>query len=161
MTEPIVRQIERFAPGFRDRILALMATAAALEAYNPNYVGGDMAGRTMDLGQLFTRPTGGSGPLFDAGPGDLPVLGLDAARRRRARHVRPARRAIGEPAPPVAAARLLGPRERATCVCDPNDIRPDDVGRIPVSLERRACQCPDSRPSSRNAGRSRRMALPP
>ena len=58
MTEPIVSQIERFAPGFRERILALTATdSAALEAYNPNCVGGDVAGGRMDLGQLFTRPT--------------------------------------------------------------------------------------------------------
>ncbi len=45
MTEPILRQIERFAPGFRERIL-FMATAgpAALEAYNANNVGGDIGG---------------------------------------------------------------------------------------------------------------------
>jgi phytoene dehydrogenase-like protein len=58
MTEPILGQIERFAPGFRERILAMHATGpAALEAYNPNYIGGDIAGGRMDLGQLFTRPT--------------------------------------------------------------------------------------------------------
>ena len=58
MTEPILRQIERFAPGFRERILASHATGpAALEAYNANNVGGDIAGGRMDLGQLFTRPT--------------------------------------------------------------------------------------------------------
>jgi phytoene dehydrogenase-like protein len=58
MTEPILRQIERFAPGFRDRILATTATGPAqLEAYNPNNVGGDIAGGRLDLGQLFTRPT--------------------------------------------------------------------------------------------------------
>lgn len=57
MTEPILRQIERFAPGFRERVLA-SATAgpAQLEAYNANDVGGDIAGGRMDLGQLFTRP---------------------------------------------------------------------------------------------------------
>ena len=58
MTEPILRQIERFAPGFRERILATVATGpAAVEAYNPNNVGGDIAGGRMDLAQLFTRPT--------------------------------------------------------------------------------------------------------
>jgi phytoene dehydrogenase-like protein len=58
MTEPILRQIERFAPGFRDRILATVATGPAqLEAYNTNNVGGDIAGGRLDLGQLFTRPT--------------------------------------------------------------------------------------------------------
>jgi phytoene dehydrogenase-like protein len=58
MTEPILRQIERFAPGFRDRILAMaITTPADLEAANPNYRGGDIAGGRMDLGQLFTRPS--------------------------------------------------------------------------------------------------------
>jgi len=57
-TEPILNQIERFAPGFRERILAMRTTSPAeLEAYNPNNVGGDMSGGRMDLGQLFTRPT--------------------------------------------------------------------------------------------------------
>ena len=58
MTEPILRQIERFAPGFRDRILALATTGPAeLEAYNPNNIGGDIVGWRQDFGQLFTRPT--------------------------------------------------------------------------------------------------------
>jgi phytoene dehydrogenase-like protein len=58
MTEPILRQIERFAPGFRERILATAARGPAqLEAYNANNVGGDIAGGRMDLGQLFTRPS--------------------------------------------------------------------------------------------------------
>jgi phytoene dehydrogenase-like protein len=59
MTEPILRQVERFAPGFRERILATVATTPAeVEAYNPNNVGGDIAGGRFDLSQLFTRPTG-------------------------------------------------------------------------------------------------------
>jgi phytoene dehydrogenase-like protein len=58
MTERIEAQIERFAPGFRDRILARHAmTAVQMEAYNPNYIGGDIAGGVSDLWQLFTRPT--------------------------------------------------------------------------------------------------------
>ena len=58
MTEPILAQIERFAPGFRERILLTTATGPALlEAYNPNNVGGDIAGGRSDLGQLFTRPS--------------------------------------------------------------------------------------------------------
>jgi phytoene dehydrogenase-like protein len=57
MTERIEAQIERFAPGFRQRILARnVMDPAALEAYNPNYVGGDINGGVQDLGQLFTRP---------------------------------------------------------------------------------------------------------
>jgi len=58
MTQPILAQIERFAPGFRDRILATVSTdPAALEAYNANDVGGDIAGGWNGLTQLFTRPS--------------------------------------------------------------------------------------------------------
>jgi phytoene dehydrogenase-like protein len=57
MTEVILRQVERFAPGFRGRILATTATSpAALEAYDRNDIGGDIAGGRLDLAQLFTRP---------------------------------------------------------------------------------------------------------
>ena len=58
MTDRIEGQIERFAPGFRDRILArsVMSTEG-LEEYNPNYVGGDINGGIQDFRQLFTRPT--------------------------------------------------------------------------------------------------------
>jgi len=57
MTGRIEAQVERFAPGFRDRIVARSALGPAeLEAYNPNYVGGDINGGAGDLRQLFTRP---------------------------------------------------------------------------------------------------------
>jgi phytoene dehydrogenase-like protein len=57
MTAAIEGQVERFAPGFRERILARASlNAAEMEAYNPNYVGGDINGGLMDLRQLFTRP---------------------------------------------------------------------------------------------------------
>jgi phytoene dehydrogenase-like protein len=57
MTERIEAQIERFAPGFRDLILARHAmNTAAMERYNPNYVGGDITGGVADWRQLFTRP---------------------------------------------------------------------------------------------------------
>jgi phytoene dehydrogenase-like protein len=57
MAERIERQIERFAPGFRERILARhVLPPAALEAYNANYIGGDINGGVQDLRQLFTRP---------------------------------------------------------------------------------------------------------
>jgi phytoene dehydrogenase-like protein len=57
MTGRIEGQIERFAPGFRDRILAKNAMGPAdLERINPNLVGGDINGGIMDLRQLFTRP---------------------------------------------------------------------------------------------------------
>ena len=58
MTERIEAQIERFAPGFRDRILAWYTmNAVEMEHYNPNYIGGDINGGVADLWQLFTRPT--------------------------------------------------------------------------------------------------------
>lgn len=57
MTEAILGQIERFAPGFRERILSSVATGpAALEAHNANDVGGDIAGGRNDLVQLLARP---------------------------------------------------------------------------------------------------------
>jgi phytoene dehydrogenase-like protein len=57
MTERIEAQIERFAPGFRDRILERHTMSALdYEAYNPNYVGGNINGGLQDLRQLFTRP---------------------------------------------------------------------------------------------------------
>lgn len=57
MTEAIEAQVERFAPGFRDRILARHTmTTADMEAHNPNYVGGAITGGVSDVRQLFTRP---------------------------------------------------------------------------------------------------------
>ncbi|HMO62831.1 MAG TPA: NAD(P)/FAD-dependent oxidoreductase [Ferruginibacter sp.] len=57
MTEAIEQQVERFAPGFRDRILARHSfNTEQLEAYNNNYIGGDINGGIIDIRQLFTRP---------------------------------------------------------------------------------------------------------
>ena len=57
MTEAIEKQIERFAPGFREIILAKHTmNTEQVEAYNPNYIGGDINGGVLDIGQLFTRP---------------------------------------------------------------------------------------------------------
>ena len=58
MTGRIEAQIERFAPGFRERILARSThTAVEMERYNPNYVGGDINSGVQDWRQFFTRPT--------------------------------------------------------------------------------------------------------
>lgn len=55
--EQVIAQIERFAPGFRDLILAShMCTAAEMPTYNANYVGGDIAVGAMSLGQILFRP---------------------------------------------------------------------------------------------------------
>lgn len=57
MSARIEAQVERFAPGFGDTILARSVRLPAdIEAYNPNYVGGDINGGLQDLRQLFTRP---------------------------------------------------------------------------------------------------------
>jgi phytoene dehydrogenase-like protein len=57
MTERIEAQVERFAPGFRDLVLARHTIAPAeFEARNRNLVGGDLNGGAMDLGQLLFRP---------------------------------------------------------------------------------------------------------
>jgi phytoene dehydrogenase-like protein len=57
MTAIIEQQVERFAPGFRDLILARHTmNTAEVQAYNPNYIGGDINGGVLDLAQLFTRP---------------------------------------------------------------------------------------------------------
>ena len=57
MTEQVEEQIERFAPGFRDVVISRSGmTAAEFDAYNPNYVGGDINGGSQDLRQLLARP---------------------------------------------------------------------------------------------------------
>jgi phytoene dehydrogenase-like protein len=57
MTEIIESQIERFAPGFRDRILARHTrNSAEYESYNANFVGGDIAGGANNLMQVLARP---------------------------------------------------------------------------------------------------------
>ncbi|HEY7974381.1 MAG TPA: NAD(P)/FAD-dependent oxidoreductase, partial [Ktedonobacterales bacterium] len=71
MTARIEAQIERFAPGFRERVLARHVSGPAdLERYNPNYVGGDINGGLQDFAQLFTRPT------LSLDPYRTPVAGL-------------------------------------------------------------------------------------
>lgn len=58
MTERIENQIERFAPGFRDTILARhVMPPMAIEAHNPNMVGGDIGGGANDLAQFVFRPS--------------------------------------------------------------------------------------------------------
>jgi phytoene dehydrogenase-like protein len=57
MTAAVESQIERFAPGFRDRVLARRSHGPRdMERHDANYVGGDIGGGAQDLRQLFTRP---------------------------------------------------------------------------------------------------------
>jgi phytoene dehydrogenase-like protein len=68
-TEAIERQIERFAPGFRDTVLQRrVAAPAALEEYNPNYFGGDIAGGAHTGLQLVFRPTMSRRPYVTPNP---------------------------------------------------------------------------------------------
>jgi phytoene dehydrogenase-like protein len=70
MTGRIEMQIERFAPGFRDIILARSSLAPAdLERHNPNLVGGDVNGGAANLSQLFTRPVASLDPYRTPLPG--------------------------------------------------------------------------------------------
>ncbi len=94
----ITDQIERFAPGFRDRILgSASSTAVDVERHNPNYVGGDIGSGGVSFAQLVARPTltdPWSTPLKGVylcsastapGPGVHGMAGFNAARRALAR----------------------------------------------------------------------------
>lgn len=70
MTERIEAQIERFAPGFRNRVLARASSGPQqIEAYNPNYIGGDINGGAQDMWQLYTRPVASLDPYATGAPG--------------------------------------------------------------------------------------------
>lgn len=70
MIERIEGQIERFAPGFRDRILSChVMNPHDLETFNANFIGGDIAGGAQDWRQLFTRP------VLSLNPYAMPVDG--------------------------------------------------------------------------------------
>ncbi len=57
MAEAVIARIERYAPGFRDVVVASKTTTAAeLSAYNENYVGGDFSAGLLDLRGLVQRP---------------------------------------------------------------------------------------------------------
>lgn len=102
MTEAVEDQVERFAPGFRDRVLARHAMGPReLQAINANHVGGDIAGGASDWRQLAARPVPSLDPwstpdrqLFlcssstPPGGGVHGMGGWHAARRvlRRLRH---------------------------------------------------------------------------
>lgn len=69
LTDVVEKQIERFAPGFRDRILArhIMRTAD-FQAENLNYVGGAITGGVSDIWQFFTRPVARLDPYSTPNP---------------------------------------------------------------------------------------------
>ena len=58
MLPAIERQIERFAPGFRERVIGrAVMSPADIERHNPNLVGGDIGAGVTDMRQLIRRPT--------------------------------------------------------------------------------------------------------
>jgi phytoene dehydrogenase-like protein len=69
--EDVTRQIERFAPGFRDVVLATASMSASeLESYNPNYVGGDIGAGAISIRQLLRRP------VLSTNPWRTPLAGV-------------------------------------------------------------------------------------
>ncbi|MDQ2748717.1 MAG: FAD-dependent oxidoreductase, partial [Actinomycetota bacterium] len=71
MTAIVESQIERFAPGFRDRVLARHVLGpAALERFDANLIGGDLGGGSADLRQFLARP------VLSPRPWATPVRGL-------------------------------------------------------------------------------------
>ncbi|MEH0532921.1 NAD(P)/FAD-dependent oxidoreductase [Streptomyces stelliscabiei] len=69
-SEAIIGQIERFAPGFRERVLDMaVRPPAAFEAYNPNYVGGDIVTGANTALQLAMRPRVALDPYRTGVPG--------------------------------------------------------------------------------------------
>jgi phytoene dehydrogenase-like protein len=69
-TEAIIAQIERFAPGFRERIIGTaVRSTTEMAAYNANYVGGDVIGGASSPAQLLFRPRFAVDPYFTGVPG--------------------------------------------------------------------------------------------
>ncbi len=69
-TAAIEAQVERFAPGFGELILArYRRSAAGYQAYNPNCIGGDIGGGVLDLPQILARPKPGFNPYATGSPG--------------------------------------------------------------------------------------------
>ncbi len=95
MSDRIESQIERFAPGFRQRILARsILDPKGLEEHNPNYIGGDFLGGPQDPARLMLRPLGSWAPyrtpakgfyicssVMPPGGGVHGMCGYNAARR--------------------------------------------------------------------------------
>ena len=99
MTEAIEAQIERFAPGFRDVVRRAQHDGAGRASRRTTRTtsAATSTAALADLRQLLARPALRPVPYATPEPAPLHLLVLDASRRRRARHVRLARRARGAP----------------------------------------------------------------
>ena len=70
VTEAIIGQIERFAPGFRNRVVGTaVRSATEMAVYNPNYVGGDIIGGAASFSQTLFRPRFALNPYATGIPG--------------------------------------------------------------------------------------------
>ncbi len=100
-TEALIDQIERFAPGpaRADRRPVRPHPGARSTAYNANYVGGDIITGANTPWQTTDPPAPRARSLRHRHPGRLHLLGRHPARRRRARHERRQRGALGAPPP--------------------------------------------------------------
>ena len=91
-TQAVINQFERFAPGFRERIVGHTSrSTAALPAYNPNYIGGDIITGAKDVRQLLFGPRLTLSP-YNTGIPARTLLGRHTPRPGRPRHVRRQRR---------------------------------------------------------------------
>lgn len=69
-TDAVIDEIERYAPGVRERVVSRHVTSpAGFESYNPNYVGGDIGGGANSVPQLVGRPTLSVDPYYTGIPG--------------------------------------------------------------------------------------------
>ena len=127
MSEAVMAQLERFAPGFRDLVVEFkVTTAAGLAAYNENYVGGDFSAGRMDLRGMLRRPVlarfPGGHPLpgvylcsssTPPGPGVTGMPGFHAAKYALQGHVRVRRAGPRLPANAGCRSRLQPQRRGA------------------------------------------------
>jgi phytoene dehydrogenase-like protein len=111
-TEAIIAQVERFAPGFRERIIGMaMRSTTELSVYNPNYIGGDVIGGASSPRQLLFRPRLAVDPYFTGIPGTYlcsastppgagahGMCGANAAARALARLGSPTARSVADDA---------------------------------------------------------------
>ena len=120
VAERMEAQVERFAPGFRDRILARhIQSPADLEARNPNLIGGDVGGGSYRLNQVVFRPLPEAHPVLDPAQGPVHRQRRDLPGRRRPRCARRRRRPCRAPRSPLKHSDTPGaahPRHHPRCI---------------------------------------------
>ena len=108
-TEAILAQLERFAPGVRERIVGqAVRTPADFERENENYIGGDIVNGANTPVQVLMRPRIAIDPYATGIPGVVICSAASPPGRRGARHVRSERGAVGAAVPQALAAKRPG-----------------------------------------------------